>query len=147
MREMLLCSWAVAVLLLAGCNSNSSSNPSPCAPPSGTTTVLVYPAPNSTGIPDNFGVIVVGSTATLPSSYQAYVVNSTTQNAVIFNFLGVPPTPLPTPKAVPGFANPVYQASGNPGVSFVAASTITVYLNNANSGCGPTTALGSFTLQ
>ena len=90
---------------------------------------------------------MLGSTAALPSSYQAYVVNDTTQNAVAFNTLGSPPSPLPTPNAVPTFANPVYAASGNPGATFVAGSSITVYLNNVNSGCVPTLSLGSFHVQ
>lgn len=140
----------LAAVVLAGCNSNSGSNPptGTCGPPVGTTVALVYPAPNSTGIPDNFGVVVLGSTAALPGGYDVYVVNNTTQNSVYFNTVGVPPSPLPSPYATPAFANPVYQSSGNPGTTFVAGSTITVYLNNANNqNCIPTTSLGSFTVQ
>jgi hypothetical protein len=139
-----------AALLLAACNGSSSSGggaETQCNPPSGTSTVLVYPAPGSTGIPDNFGLVVLGSSAALPGGYQAYVVNNTTNNAVVFNVVGVAPNPLPTPYATPTFPNPVYQASGNPGTTFVAGSSITVYLNNAASSCYPTLALGSFTVQ
>lgn len=138
---------AAAVLVLAGCNGNASSNPGPCTPPNGIGTVLVYPAPGATGIPDNFGLVVLGSTAALPASYQVYVVNNSTQNAVAFNTLGSPPNPLPTPNAVPTFSGPVYQSSGNPGATFVAGSSITVYLNNVNSGCVPTLSLGTFRVQ
>lgn len=145
MRGMLL--GVATAVALAGCNSNSTSNPSPCTPPAGTQTVLVYPAPNSTGIPDNVGLVVLGSTSALPASYQAYVVNTTTQNAVTFNLVGTPPSPIPAPNAVPSFANPVYQASGNPGAVFVPGSTINVYLNNVNSGCVPSTSIGSFRVQ
>jgi len=139
--------FAAAGLVLAGCNGNSTSNPGPCTPPGGAQTVLVYPAPGATGIADNLGLVVLGSTVALPGSYQAFVVNSTTQNSVLFNLLGTPPNPLPTPHALPAFANPVYQASGNPGATFVAGSTIMVYLNNVNSGCVPTLNLGSFRVQ
>jgi hypothetical protein len=139
--------FAISSLLITACNGTSVTNPPQCRPPSGTTTTLVYPAPSSTGIPDNFGLVVLGSTSALPSGYGASVVNITTSNGILFNQVGVPPNPIPTPNAIPSFANPVYQASGNPGVTFVAGSTIAVYLNNLNSGCNPTLQLGSFTVQ
>jgi hypothetical protein len=123
------------------------TNPPQCRPPKGVQTVLVYPAPNATGIPDNFGLVVLGSTAALPAGYQAAVINVTTQNGVYYNVVGVAPSPIPTPNATPPFANPVYQASGNPGVTWVAGSTIAVYLNNTRSGCNPTYQLGSFVVQ
>jgi hypothetical protein len=105
------------------------------------------PAPGSTGTPDNLGVVVLGSTAALPSGFQAVLANNTTGNTVTFNLVGTAPNPLPTPNSLPAFANPVYQSSGSPGVTFVAGSTISVYLNNVNSGCVPTTSLGSFRVQ
>jgi hypothetical protein len=148
MRRFLFGGIGAAALLLAACNTGGGiTNPGPCGPPAGTSTVLVYPAPGATAVPDNFGVIVLGSTTTLPGSYQAYVVNTTTNNGVLFNTLGTAPNPLPTPNATPSFANPIYQSSGNPGVTFVAGSTINVYLNNTNSSCNPQTSLGSFTVQ
>jgi hypothetical protein len=140
-------SLVVAAMLLTGCNGNSTANTIPCAPPSGIQTVLVYPAPGSSGLPDNLGQVVLGSTGALPSTYQAYLINNATQNAVAFNLVGTPPNPLPTPDALPTFANPVYQASANPGGAFVSGSAISVYLNNANSGCVPTVSLGTFTVQ
>jgi hypothetical protein len=75
------------------------------------------------------------------------VANNTTGNTLVFNLVGTPPNPLPTPNAIPAFANPVYQSSGNPGATFVSGSTISVYLNDANSGCVPATSLGSFRVQ
>jgi hypothetical protein len=83
----------------------------------------------------------------LPSGFQAFVANNTTGNTLVFNLVGTPPNPLPTPNAIPAFANPVYQSSGNPGATFVSGSTISVYLNDANSGCVPATSLGSFRAQ
>ena len=147
MRATMIGFFAGTALLLAGCNSGSSSNPSPCTPPNGISTVLVYPAPGSTGTPDNLGVVVLGSTAALPSGFQAVLANNTTGNTVTFNLVGTAPNPLPTPNTLPAFAKPVYQSSGNPGVTFVTGSTISVYLNNVNSGCVPTTSLGSFRVQ
>jgi len=136
--------------VLAACNSGAATTPiTACGPPANVSTVLVYPAPNATGIPDNFPYVVLGSTAALPAYYQVYVVNNTTGNAVYFNSVSTPPNPIPTPSATPSFANPVYQSSGTPtGVSFVAGSSITVYLNNANNpNCVPATALGTFSVQ
>jgi hypothetical protein len=139
--------WAaLTTLTMAGCSGNSTS-PGQCNPPNGITTVLAYPPPNSTGIPDNFGVVVLASTSPLPSSFQAVVVNDSTQNSVAFNVLGLPPAPLPTPFAIPSFPHPSYQASGNPGASFVAGSTITIYLNDTGSNCNPSLDLGSFRVQ
>jgi hypothetical protein len=107
----------------------------------------VYPAPGATGIPDNFGLVVLGSSSVLPLSYGTYIVNNTTQNAGYFNNLGTAPNPLPTPNALPTFPAPVYQSSGNPGVSFVAGSSLSVYLNNTSSNCVPTLLLGSFSVK
>jgi hypothetical protein len=94
---------AFSALLLAGCNGGGgSTNPSPCTPPNGIRTVLVYPAPGSTGIPDNLGAVVLGSTAALPSGFQAVLANDTTGNTVVFNVVGTPrrtrcPRPTPSP--------------------------------------------------
>jgi hypothetical protein len=108
----------------------------------------VYPAPGATAIPDNFGLVVLGSTSALPASYGTYIVNNSTQNSGYFNNVGTAPNPLPTPNALPTFAAPVYQSSGNPsGVTFVAGSSISVYLNNTSSNCVPTLLLGSFNVK
>jgi hypothetical protein len=141
---------AASVLLLADCGGgNSLSTRGQCAPPSGTLTTLVYPAPGATGIPDNFGLVVLGSTAALPSSYQVHVVNSTGQDALLFENVSAAPNPLPTPNAPPTFANPVYQASLNPGQTFVAGTVVSIYLNNeSGSGyCLATLKLGSFSVR
>jgi hypothetical protein len=139
--------WA---LLLGGCGGGSGlSNSGACAPPSGVQTVLVYPEPGSTGIPDNFGLVVLGSTAALPPTYQAHVVSSTRQDALLFDGMSAPPNPLPMPNTPPAFANPVYQASLNPSHTFAAGTTITVYLNNetGSSYCLATLNLGSFVVR
>jgi hypothetical protein len=138
---------AIVTLAATACSSNVVTNPPQCKPPSGVQTVLVYPAPNATAIPDNLPLVVLGSTSALPSGYQALIVNISTQNGYYYNPVSIAPSPIPTPYATPAFANPIYQSSVNPGVTWVSGSTIAVYLNNSNSGCNPSYQLGSFTVQ
>jgi hypothetical protein len=143
-------SAAASALLLAGCGGgNSLTTSGQCAPPSGTQLALVYPAPGATGIPGSFGLVVLGSTAALPSSYQVHVVDNAHQNALLFGNMSAPPNPLPTPNVAPAFSDPVFQASVNPGRTFAAGSTVTVYLNNesGNSYCLATLDLGSFVVR
>ncbi len=151
MRRMMWASLGAAAVLLAACNGGNSGGTytpgGPCGPPVGNSVVLAYPAPGATAVPDNFGLVVLASATALPSSYQAVVLNTTTQNSVTFNSVQPAPNPLPSPIATPPFANPIYQASGNPGATFVSGSTINVYLNNTASTCVPTNSLGSFTVQ
>jgi len=144
--------FAVAsALALAACGGGNSSPGigGTCEPPSGTRTALVYPAPGSTGIPDNFGLVVLGSTAPLPSSYQVHVVNSTRQDALLFENMSPAPSPLPSPNAAPPFADPVYQASVNPGQTFATGTAVSVYLNNetGSSYCISMLLLGSFVVR
>ena len=138
-----------AAALAAGCNNNTYNNtPGQCNPNSGVSVAMVYPAPNSTGIPDNFSYVVLGSSSALPNNFAVAIANNTTGNGLFaFNGVGAPPSPIPTPFATPAFANPVYQASGNPGISFVAGSQLTVYFNNLTSNCVATLNLGSFRVQ
>jgi hypothetical protein len=141
-RSIGLTVLVLSAALASGCNS-SSNNPPQCTPPNGIRTVLVYPAPGATGIPDNVGVVVFGSTSALPSSFDAFIVNNTTGNSGYYNLLGVPPNPLPSPAATPSFASPVYQSSGNPGITWFAGSSLTMYLNDTGSNCVPTLNLGT----
>jgi hypothetical protein len=145
--------FAAAALGAVACNSSNNSPPAPpaCAPPNGTTTVLVYPAPGSTGIPDNFGQVILGSTAAgLSNTYQAFVFDSSSGvNGYYFATVTPAPSPLPSPAATPTFLNPVYQSSSstNPNL-WPQGHTLSVYLNDqANSSCTPQTSLGSFTVQ
>jgi hypothetical protein len=147
MRLQMVGIFAIATLAVTACNGTTVTNAPQCRPPKGVQTVLVYPAPNSTAIPDTLPLVVLGSTSALPSGYQALVVNISTQNGYYYNTVGLPPNPIPTPNATPPFANPVYQTSGNPGVTWVSGSTLAVYLNDSNSGCNPTYQLGSFVVQ
>jgi len=142
---------ALAALLgagvLAGCNS-SSSTPGGCGAPTGKV-ALVYPAPGSTGIPDNFTGVIFGSTNGLGGNYQA-LLQASTLPAGSFIGLGTVVTaslPLPTPNQVPSFSNPIYQISSFAGQNpLTAATTYQVYLNDSGSDCNPTYQ-GSFTSQ
>lgn len=133
---------------LAACNSSNpfvSPTPGPtCNPPSGTQYALVYPAPNSTAIPDQFGQIIIGASPALPSSWN--VVTSTvianTPGGTFQTFTGT----LPSPNATPAFANPTYQSSSFSGLTF-AGEVVNVYLNNTASTCTPLGPIGSFTTQ
>jgi hypothetical protein len=136
---------------MAACNSSSNSALTPCVPPTGVTTVLVYPAPGSTGIPDNFGQVVLGSSGTgLPSSFQAVVFDTTGgMSGFTFNLVTPAASPLPTPAATPAFSNPLYQSSSSTDLyPWPQGHTLSVYLNDqSNQSCTPQTSLGSFTVQ
>lgn len=127
-------------------NDNYNSAGLPCGAPRGQL-ALAYPAPGSTGIPDNFQGIIFASTAGLTTSYQAVVVAAGSSNGEQLEPIANAPSPLPTPFATPGFANPVYQESGSGGLVLPANTQISVYLNDLGSNCSPTKLLGTFTTQ
>jgi hypothetical protein len=149
MQRPIIALVGVAAVLAAGCGGSSSSGGglTSCALPSGTQTVLVYPAPGSVGIPDNIPQIVFGSTTALPSGFSAYIVDTTTQNAFAFGNVVAASLPLPAPNTTPTFANPVYQASTNSGVTLSGGTSVSVYVDNLSGGCIIPTSLGSFTVQ
>jgi hypothetical protein len=128
---------AAAAALLSACNGNYYSSPGPpCGAPQGTV-IVAYPAPSSTGIPDNFPGVIFASTHALFSSYQAIVVpNGSSVGTPLFPVAMFTP-PLPTPNQTPSFANPIYQMSAANGYILPAASSISVYLNDLNSNCTP----------
>jgi hypothetical protein len=125
-------------------NPNSS-----CEPPAGMETVMAYPAPNSTGVPDNFGEVIFASTALLNPPYRAYVVDNTNGGTIQANFGDVSTyawtAAIPSPAASPPFNNPYYQSSPNTGIVIPSGHNVTVYL--AQQQCNPNTSLGSFTVQ
>jgi hypothetical protein len=141
---------AAAALVLGACN-NSNPNPlptpGPTCNPGSVTTALVYPAPNSTAIPDNFGEIVVASSPNpLPSGWEAVAASTGYGNIPGGAFAPASP-PFPTPNATPSFANPQYQVSSFSGAPAIAGQVVIVYLNNPNSTCTPLGPIGSFTTQ
>ena len=139
---------AVATVLAAcsGTNSAVAPAPGPCGTPPGVTqSVLVYPAPGATSVPDAFGQIVVGSTSSIPANWGVTIVNVFGASANGNGFTAAP-SPLPTPNQTPSFSNPVYQSSSF-GTLSVASTTLAVYLNDLNSSCTPSAFIGSFTTQ
>jgi hypothetical protein len=92
-------------------------------------------------------LVVLGSTTALPNGYSAYLVNNTTQIAFAYENVSTAPIPLPVPNTTPSFANPAYQSSINPGDTFSAGSSISVYVDNVSGGCIVPQSIGSFTVQ
>ena len=89
---------AAAAGVLSACNGSSSSTPGNCGAPTGKV-VLVYPAPGSTGISDNFPGVIFGSSNGLGGNYQAIIVPAGTQQGggIPLQAVGQAPTPLPSP--------------------------------------------------
>lgn len=138
-----------AVAAIAGCNSGTNNPPAPgptCSPPAGTQTALVYPAPNSTSIPDQFGQIIIGSSTALPSSWNVVVATVVSPQGVGGGTVQSAAPPFPTPNATPGFANPVYQSSSFQGITF-GSEVVRVFLNNTGTNCTPLGPIGQFTTQ
>jgi hypothetical protein len=148
---------AVLGLVMTSCDALYTSHlyqNTPCLPPQGISSVLIYPAPGSTGIPDNVGQIVFASFPTaLSTDYRAFLKDNDTfsqqtSNQVFqanfgpFQFMTANP---PSPAAVPPFNNPVYQASENTGVTIPQGHTVTVFL--AQVKCNATQAYGNFTVR
>lgn len=150
MRHVLYCLAACATaLVVASCNGSNNPfvGPTPgptCSPPNGTQYALVYPAPNATAIPDQFGQIIIGASPALPSSWQAVTstVLANTAGGTFQPFTGT----LPSPSTTPSFANPTYQSSSFGNLTF-PGEVVNVYLNNSASTCTPVGPIGSFTTQ
>lgn len=139
---------AAAAISLSACNGGGTTPaPAPtlgptCALPAGTQTVLVYPAPGSTGVNDTNGQIVIGSTTALPvgqtgENWSIAIVDAVYPNGtVIPGTLQAATPPFPTPSATPSFPNPQYQTQAF-GTAFAANQVVTVYVNNRASNCAP----------
>ncbi|MDB5071920.1 MAG: hypothetical protein JWM87_3031 [Candidatus Eremiobacteraeota bacterium] len=138
---------AAIAVVVSGCNASPPAEfslPTPCTIPAGTQTSLIYPAPNTIGVPGNFGLIVLGSSNALPPDFRAYVVDATASVAQTYGLVAPAPSPLPTPNAPSTFPNTVYQASANASVTWPAGHTLTVFVDATN--CAPTQLVGSFTI-
>ncbi len=139
---------AICGIALVACNNNSGvSAPGPCGTPPGVSqTVMVYPAPGATGVPDSLTQVIVGSTSAIPSGWGVTLIAPATGQGLQGGAFQTAPAPLPTPNQTPTFANPVYQTSTFSALD-VAGSSIAVYLNNLNSDCVESQQIGSFTTQ
>jgi len=100
---LLLAIGVIAALLLSSCHSNADPTLNPVLSCSAATNVtLIYPVPNSTGVPDYFGSIELGSTVHLSKPFQAFV--GFQSPVATYAYYGVfaattPPTATPTPTA------------------------------------------------
>lgn len=150
MKPLLLCiAFTAGLAALAACNGNSSNPPAPgptCSPPPGTQTALVYPAPGSTAIPDQFAQVIIGASPALPSSWNVVLQTAISPGGVgggrFTTFTGT----LPTPNTPPSFANPVFQSSSFGNATF-PGEVVNVFLNNTGTNCTPMGPIGSFTTQ
>ncbi len=148
--------WSALVLIaaLAACSSGAPgpvTGPTPgptCSPPATTTAYsLVYPAPNATGVPDQFGqVVIAASPSPFPSSWNVVVTTPLSPSGVSGGDFVAAATPFPQPTATPSFANPSYQSSSFGSVNF-PGEVVRVFLNDTASNCTPLGPIGQFTTQ
>jgi hypothetical protein len=140
----------VAAAALASCGGGGSSpstsgTPGPCSQPG--EVVMVYPAPGATAIPTLMPGIVFGAPGgALGGTSQALLAPSGGTTTATFLPVTAAPSPLPTPNALPTFANPVYQISGSNGSLLPSGTALNVYYNDYSTSCTPT-LLGTFTTQ
>ena len=143
--------WIVlaAIVIGSAACSSSSTNPPPtrsssCLAEVGATSALVFPAQSATGVPDNVGQVIIGTTTTLPAGWQIVLFTINLIPVAASGNLTPAPSPLPTPNTIPPFPNPIFQ-SGAFG-TLPAATTLQVGVNNSGSTCIPT-IVGVFTTQ
>jgi hypothetical protein len=126
-------------LTLAACNSGgSTNNPSnfpKCQAPG--SFVAIYPINGATNVPDGTQNVYVASSVALGSQFMNVIGLPGNGGLQAGNqFSEVPLSQIPTPRAKPGFSNPIYYVSAVGTLS--SASTWTMYLNNTNSvNCVP----------
>jgi hypothetical protein len=133
---------------LAACNSNGSTNnpstfPNCTAPGS---FVAVYPINGSSNVPDSTQNVYVASSVALGSQFMNVIGLPAGGGLIPGNqFSQVPLSQIPTPRAKPSFANPIYYVTAVGTLS--SAQTWTMFLNNTNiSNCQPSQYL-QFTTQ
>lgn len=156
----------VALALAAGCaNGNlatAGGAPAPaptpsvaCVLPAGETVHLVFPIPNQTGAPNLQGIVIAVSPNPLPTNWYFYSISPAgstfgTQSIGYFATPAPPtasssPSPLPTPSAAPGFANPIYESASNGIFAVSSPSPSPVEILIADGSCYPGVSLGHFT--
>jgi hypothetical protein len=148
-RFVSLFALLAVVLGSAGCGgSNNNSTPTVvCALPAGTSVTLVYPIPNSTGVPDSLGSVVLAVKPALPIGWQIVLGSSSAASYFGGVLTTGTPVPLPTPIA-PTPAGSTLQYSTFVGTGGLPANTVLqVGLNNTNASCNSFPTFGSFTTQ
>jgi hypothetical protein len=148
--RFVICALILTASGLVACSSNGSNSTTPakltsCVLPAGTTVTMVYPIPNTTGVPDNISQIVLAANPALPSSWQT-VMTVDNVNFVPNGQVVTAATPLPTPNSASGTFTGTYQSSAVSATLQKGATTI-VYLNDTAQSCNSFSAVGSFTEQ
>jgi hypothetical protein len=150
-RSAFLGALVLGVAFLTACNGGGNAGPPaftaiPCTLPSGTLVALAYPEPSASAVPTSPGQVVVAVSTALPNTWQVVL-------QYPGGYLGwegllntIAPASIPTPYAVPTFANPTYQSSGLTS-ALPPNTTVNVLLNNQGSSCNQFPQIGSFTTQ
>ncbi|MBD5655224.1 MAG: hypothetical protein IAI50_08570 [Candidatus Eremiobacteraeota bacterium] len=140
-----------SVVLLTACNGYDgydryyNSGPEICSY-NNATIALISPAPHTTTVPDNFSQVIIATNVSFPNTYDAVItgnVNGFQKQVAFGDFTAAT---LPAGATAPAFANPIYYASANLGVTFSSKSQISVALNNTRSGCVAGASIGTFTV-
>jgi hypothetical protein len=150
-QRMLVGAGGVAALsvLVAACNgynNNPNVGPTYCGNPAHI--VLVYPAPNATGVPNTIGIIYVAAPQSLGSSttYALALLGPAGSGENTNPFTAVAASAVPTPSASPSFSNPhYYQSTLTAPLS--PSTEYAVQFNDTANFCTPNVSLGDFTTQ
>jgi hypothetical protein len=150
-RPAFLGALILGVSLLAACSGGGNAGPPafaaiPCTLPSGTLIALAYPEPSATAVPTSPGQVVVAVSTALPNTWQVVLQYPGDYLAWEGLLNTIAPASIPTPYAVPTFANPTYQSSGLTS-ALPPNTTVNVLLNNQGSSCNQFPQIGSFTTQ
>lgn len=150
-RLGLLGAGLLGACILAACGGGSS-NPNAvsigCPLPTGLQITLVYPANGATSVPTALPQVVLAVSSPLPASFQADLLE-TSSDLLTFGTLEASPSPLPSPLATAGFANPIYQqysySTGTGSTFMVDAGTVYAVLLSENGCAPPFPQIGAFT--
>jgi hypothetical protein len=150
-RPAFLGALLLGVAFLAACNGGGSTlQPQlvliPCTLPSGTLVALAYPEPGATAVPTSPGQVVIALSTPLPNTWQVVLQYPSGYLGWEGLLNAIAPASIPTPYAVPTFANPTYESSGLTS-ALPPNTTVTVLLNNQGSACNQFPPIGSFTTQ